>query len=217
MGKAFIKTFVTFFIGLAIGAAGGYFYSKNKYLAIADKEIDSVKKIYEKHFDKKEDKANEHDDSIDAIKTLKEHEIYTKYAKQYGQSSSQDSKRSLPDEIKSSIKTTQKITPETKHSNSSRFRVISPLEFNNSEFDSRTLVYYSDKVLTDTDGNVIHNVDEVIGPEALNTFGRYFDDVVYVEDSENKIDYEILWESKKFAKVKNTMDDPTLVQSEEEE
>ena len=50
MNKTLIGSFVGLLLGAAVGGFAGYFYGKNKYLAIAEKEIDSVKKVYEKHF-----------------------------------------------------------------------------------------------------------------------------------------------------------------------
>ena len=49
MNKTLIGSFVGLLLGAAAGGFAGYFYGKNKYLAIAEKEIDSVKKVYEKH------------------------------------------------------------------------------------------------------------------------------------------------------------------------
>ena len=53
--------------------------------------------------------------------------------------------------------------------------------------------YYADKVLADEDNNVIHVPEEVVGDEALSSFGRYEDDCVYVRDGKKKVDYEILY------------------------
>ena len=43
MNKTLIGSFVGLLLGAAVGGFAGYFYGKNKYLAIAEKEIDSVK------------------------------------------------------------------------------------------------------------------------------------------------------------------------------
>ena len=48
MNKTLIGSFVGLLLGAAAGGFAGYFYGKNKYLTIAEKEIDSVKKVYEK-------------------------------------------------------------------------------------------------------------------------------------------------------------------------
>ena len=48
-------------------------------------------------------------------------------------------------------------------------------------------------MLADEDNNVIHVPEEVIGDEALSSFGRYEDDCVYVRDDKLKVDYEIIY------------------------
>ena len=50
MNRTVLGSFIGLLLGAAAGGVAGYFYSKNKYLAMAEKEIESVKKVYEKHF-----------------------------------------------------------------------------------------------------------------------------------------------------------------------
>ena len=69
--------------------------------------------------------------------------------------------------------------------------------------------------MADDNGNIIHNVNEVVGPEALSTFGRYLDDTVYVKDDTKKIDYEIIWDARKYASVNKFFGDDTLSEDSE--
>ena len=71
--------------------------------------------------------------------------------------------------------------------------VISPNDFGELDgYETISLTYYANGVLTDDQDNIIDNVDEVIGMEALSHFGEYEDDSVFVRNDERKCDYEIL-------------------------
>lgn len=187
-GRNVLLCGVGFLLGGAIGFVSGYFLSKNKYLEIADKEIASVKKVYENHFNKhSEVSSSDPVKKIESEQTVNpDKEQYENYAGMYGGGKTVD-------KPVSTIPTPKKTKPQ-KHTP----HVISPEEYRDSEYPVETLIYYFDKVLADSDGNVIHNVNEVIGPEALSTFGRYEDDAVYVRDDDKRIDYEIIWSNKKF-------------------
>ena len=199
--KNIIISTASFIIGSAAGFALGYFISKNKYLNMAEKEISSVKKVYEKHFmnvNAKNDNDEKSTTASDVTTHTEENEKkkYKNYAAAYNGSESKEVTvtNSIDRNDKPSIPKPKKhVTPY----------VISPDEYRDSPYEAQTLIWYADKILTDDDGNVIHNINEVIGPEALSTFGRYEDDAVYVRDDENKIDYEIIWNPKKFSSTRD--------------
>lgn len=44
MNRTILGSFIGLLLGAAAGGVVGYFYSKSKYLAMAEKEIESVKK-----------------------------------------------------------------------------------------------------------------------------------------------------------------------------
>lgn len=70
--------------------------------------------------------------------------------------------------------------------------VISPEEFGeNDDYECISLTYYNDGVLADECGEVIENVEGVIG-DALKHFGEYEDDAVYVSNNRLRLYYEIL-------------------------
>lgn len=196
--KTFISSSIFFALGLAGGAVIGYFYSKNKYLAMADKEIESVKKVYQKYFETKPSKTDPTPSSQEQpTKSItpdnSANKEYKKYAQVYGGNNPAPkigtvrSTIAEENEKKQPVKTNPDIY------------VITPEEFADSEYKSETLMYYADKVLADEDGNIIKNINEVIGPEALSTFGRYDDNVVYVRNEAHKIDYEIIWDSRRYS------------------
>lgn len=85
--------------------------------------------------------------------------------------------------------------------------VISPDEF--SEFDDYetvSLTYFADSVLTDEDYNLIEDIDNIVGEESLDHFGDYEDDSVFVRNDRLKTDYEILMDERRFADLMNPED-----------
>ena len=57
--------------------------------------------------------------------------------------------------------------------------VISPDEFSeNNEYETESLTYYSDGVLTDEYDNPIEDIERLVGSDALTHFGEYEDDSV---------------------------------------
>lgn len=209
MSRTAVGTVIGLILGGAAGFAAGYFFSKNKFEAKADKEIESVRKMYEKHFldSLNNPPVQEQQDNSLPKKSITppskgdDEDGYNHYAGMY-------KGESLPPEgiepqttIDTGAKKPKKVNKKTTP------YVITPDQFNDSEFRSEALIWYADKVLADTDGNVIHNINEVIGPEALSTFGRYMDDTVYVRDDEKQIDYEIIWDARKFSSLKRIAGD----------
>ena len=88
--------------------------------------------------------------------------------------------------------------------NKEKIYVITPEQFGEySEYGTKTLTYYADNVLTDEIDNPITSEEMaiMIGPDALDHFGEYEDDSVYIRDEMNEMDYEILKSEKKFSEI----------------
>ena len=82
--------------------------------------------------------------------------------------------------------------------------VITPEQFGEyGEYGTKTLTYYADNVLTDEIDNPITSgeMETMIGPDALDHFGEYEDDSVYIRDEMNEMDYEILKSEKMFSEI----------------
>lgn len=81
--------------------------------------------------------------------------------------------------------------------------VISPDEFADlDDYEVETLFYFADGVLTDSDYTPIEDVEGMVGSNALNHFGDYEDDSVFVRNENYKTDYEILSRLDKFYALK---------------
>lgn len=194
--KTFIVGVVTFTIGSVSGFFVGKYISKKKYLDLADREVASIKKSYDEHYGltkakssseetisttsvKKNDKTSLINQDSIKYETLKKDRVkYVEYASRYNTKTEEG----------------EKDKEEPIHT-----YILTPEEFNNSEYDCKTLIWYADGVLADEEYNIVKDINGYIGAEALNSFGTYEDDCVYVRNDLYKIDYEVLLSEKEYS------------------
>lgn len=82
--------------------------------------------------------------------------------------------------------------------------VISPYDFGElDDYSQFELTYYADGVLEDEDEEIVTDVNGLIGPKALYTFGEYEDDAVFVRNDRLKIDIQILKDPRTYAEAKS--------------
>ena len=81
--------------------------------------------------------------------------------------------------------------------------VISPDEYGESELPSESLTYWADGVVTDEADCVMDDddIEETIGSDALNHFGEYEDDSVFVRNETLDKEYEILMDTRRFGDI----------------
>ena len=214
MSKA--STGFAFVAGLTIGAAGAWYYLKDKYAKLAEEEIASVKAAYAKrekptteekagYFPKKRTDrsqncadrllANIKDSEqtleavslVNAAKNMDKGSI-TEYTQRLQEAGYKDYSRTI-DEKPSG-------TPgEVPY-------VISPDEFGELEdYTKISLTYFADGVLADECGEIVDDVEEIIG-DGLDHFGEYEDDSVFVRSDAKRCDYEILKDLRDFSDFK---------------
>ena len=214
MSKA--STGFAFVAGLTIGAAGAWYYLEDKYAKLAEEEIASVKAAYAKrekptteekagHFPKKRtDRTQNCADRlfaniknseptleavslVNAAKNMDKGSI-TEYTQRLQEAGYKDYSRTI-DEKPSG-------TPgEVPY-------VISPDEFGELEdYTKISLTYFADGVLADECGEIVDDVEEIIG-DGLDHFGEYEDDSVFVRSDAKRCDYEILKDLRDFSDFK---------------
>lgn len=85
--------------------------------------------------------------------------------------------------------------------------IISMSEFANAgdEYECLTLNYYDDDVVTDENDEPISRPEQILGEEALVSFGELSDDedVVYVRNEKKKAMYEVVRTNKEYAAPKS--------------
>lgn len=84
--------------------------------------------------------------------------------------------------------------------------VVSAEEFSEEKthYDKITLTYFSeDNTLIDDREEIIPNIDELIGPEAVMNFGNQSDDpnVVYIRNNKRNADFEVVLDERSYTEV----------------
>ena len=172
--KNSIKFMFTFVFGAAIGVVATQKFFKIKYETIAQEEIDSVKEVYSK----KNKIENKRDNTI----SIEEFEECKKIMDNLGYSNT-------------NMKGGSESMNEEKY-----IEVIPPDEYGeNEDYDLISLNYYSDGILTDDLNDPIEDIEKIIGQDALDSFGEWEDDAVYVRNDERKCYYEILKDLSKYS------------------
>ena len=213
-----MKTLQTILIVIAssgISGAAGYFIAKKKYEKKADEEIESVKKAFNEHLNELT-KAGE---KIDIPMTRNGYSKYSKKKLSENKTKKESDREPLPTDpvattnyidysapyrtSSKSVKIEKKFVEGEKGATSNdEPYIISPDDFMASSYESSTLLYYADGVLADSDNNVISSYIGLIGPKALNSFGQYQEDTVFVRNDKLKTDFEIILDTREFSKIR---------------
>lgn len=163
-----------FVVGATLGSAATWYILKDRYKKIADEEIASVKEMYSKKNQTKKEESigTQAKNNLNAVNKIIESNGYKLY--------SNNSKPEIKDE--------QVIEPY----------VISPEEAGENGYEIESFVYWSDGVITNESNYPVDSAEGLIGNDALNHFGEYDDDSVYVRNDETCMDYEILMDTRRF-------------------
>lgn len=189
-----MKNFFTFVAGLVIGSAVTYVVVKDKFEKIAQEEIDSVKEVFGRRVEKEADKKVEKIAEKEVEKIRKEYNEYDNLTKNYTNYSKTEVEEDKDEEVCENDEDGVELFEVERASDSDRPYVIDPWDFGGEEgYDTVTLNYYADGVLTDSDNNVIEDedVDDFVGKDFAEHFGEYEKDCVCVRNDRLKIDYEI--------------------------
>ena len=190
-----LSKILIFASGAAIGSVVTWKIITDRYSQIIEEELESIKnEILEELEEEDESEDDDIQEEVESSETDKT--MYSEIIKKGGYrnySNRTPAKQVAPEEEEKE---------EEEIEDMGRPYVVSPDDFDeHDDYEAVTLVYYSDKVLTDEDDNVIEDVEGMVGEESLNHFGEYEDDSVFVRNDERKTDYEILLDERRFADV----------------
>ena len=174
-----LSSVIIFCGGVFIGGFLTWDFFKTKYEKIADEEIASVKETFE-HREPRPDKNYKVEEALkgnDAYINIIDSNSYRNYSNIEIET---DKKGGTAD---MELKQPYVITPEQYE--------------DNVDYTKVSLTWYSDEVLEDDWGNVL-DPDDVIGSDALKTFGQYEKDSVFVRDDDEQIDYEVLLDTRSY-------------------
>ena len=192
-----MKNLLFFVAGAAIGSVVTWKLIEKKYKDLADEEIESVIETFKNRKPRitKDNVKETVEKVINKYKEPKEivEDIVTteRYSIENEEEIDEDDESNYTIDVDPGIEV---ITPY----------VITPEQFGEyNEYGTKTLTYYADNVLTDEIDNPITSDEMItmIGPDALDHFGEYEDDSVYIRDETNEMDYEILKSEKMFSEI----------------
>lgn len=190
--KSSLSKLVIFAAGAAIGSAVTWKFLDEKYKRISREEIDSVKAYYaDKYGEHKEEESESKRYLEEVAKPFSDglHEGLNNILREQGYVSYSDAPKAI-------------VKPEKKEESTTKPYVIAPEEFGEfGGYETVSLTYYKDKVLTDENDEIIDDVDDIVGLESLSHFGEYEDDSVFVRNDERKCDYEILLDPREYRDV----------------
>lgn len=185
-----LSSVIIFCGGVFIGGFLTWDFFKTKYEKIADEEIASVKETFE-HREPRPDKNYKVEES------LKGNDAYINVspgvAERIVQIIDSNGYRNYSNTAIETDKKGGTADMELKQP-----YVITPEQYeDNVDYTKVSLTWYNDEVLEDDWGNVL-DPDDVIGSDALKTFGQYEKDSVFVRDDDEQIDYEVLLDTRSY-------------------
>lgn len=175
MNRDILSKFMIFAAGIGVGSVVTWKLVKDKYAQIAQEEIESVKEA----FSTRESENDAESESDKNRETTAEDII-----KNEGYASDPSEKE----------EETTMVKPH----------VIAPEEFGECDYETVTLWYFTDGVLTNDRRKILKNADELVGENFADHFGEYEEDpdTVYVRNDKQKIDYEILRDYRAYSEVR---------------
>lgn len=210
------KIFAVFIGGVALGAFASSEYFRRMYSAIAEDEIASVKAEYARLraamlacTDEQVNEAEEEDDSSpeQPLDPEKAADVLAYAASLAANGYAGNVDYSSMSRISPSDRMIQEEIAEVEDQEDipDGPKVISPDEYGELlHYKQISLTYYEDKVLVDELGEPVINIEEIIGPDALNTFGTYEEDAVHVRNDRLRCEYEIIKDPRLYAGVVGT-------------
>lgn len=192
-----MKNLLCFVAGAAIGSVVTWKLIEKKYKDLADEEIESVIETFKNRKPRitKDEVKETVEKVINKFKEPKEtvEDIVTSegYYTEDEEETEEDDESNYTVDVDPGVEV---IVPY----------VITPEQFGEyDEYGTKTLTYYADNVLTDEIDSPITSDEMItmIGPDALDHFGEYEDDSVYIRDETNEMDYEILKSEKMFSEI----------------
>lgn len=192
MSKDSLVKGLIFVAGAAIGSLVTWKVVKTKYEQIAQEEIESVREAFGRNIDEDDTEESTEDESgikgVDLDSPSVAEEIRG-IVKKLGYVTE------LPEEENPTETTEEKEEnkeEEEEEDMDSKPYVISPDEFGDCEYITVSLSYYLDGIVTNEQGKIVTNTDELIGEDFADHFGEYEDDSVFVRNDRLGMDFEIL-------------------------
>lgn len=218
MNRNMLCKIFLFTVGAAIGSAVTWKLVKTKYEQIAQEEIDSVKEEYANLMQSMKDKLkgsvvkNDEEDVEDDDEDYPDdddRELTEKEQAQidYYKLTSKYRSKDAAEENNEEGDNGDEDEEEVPYINGPY--VISADDFNSSPpgYNAQPLDYFADGILADSWG-VQLDIEETIGEDSLDHFGEDQDDILYVRNERNEIDYEVTRDPRTYGEAVRTSTNP---------
>lgn len=200
-----LGTVIAFLAGTAIGGMVAWRIVNERYAKISEEDILSVKEAFRNREQKLTDEIEELKSKLEVTECLEEEE---KVPSTILSTNEHQDKGDINEYVRMVNRTKYAHTsvPQKEDHSIEAPYVISPEEF--GEMDGYTqisLTYFEDDdILSDENGVIIDDPEEIVG-DALNHFGDYEEDSVFVRSDPKRCDYEILKDLRSYAEFRSTL------------
>ena len=193
-----IINLIMFAAGAAIGSAVTWKVVKDRYEKIVQEEIKSVKEVFSGRFSNSNDETSseESDDEMSEEEPISDHRNI-----RWEELEDLDPSELEEEEYQADLIEYENVANAYREggadsmqtSESKEPYVIDPIEFGELDgYSTFELTYYEDGILEDGDYEIVENPEEILGHDALDSFGKYEDDSVYVRNERLHADFQIL-------------------------
>lgn len=185
MNKAAITAVVAFIGGAAVGCCASYIFLNKKFNEDLDEAVDNVKSFYKtKYHDDVDNSSNddisENEPETESVQSVESvNTAITNYSTSVTQFKDEDIFQDSDDTID--------VISEDEYYGAIR-EGIEPTEY----------MYYADHILADECSDVIDNIEDTVGRDALSRFGDENVDSVYVHNKRLDMYIEILRSAKEY-------------------
>lgn len=187
MSRNILSKFAVFAFGAAVGSVVTWKLVEVKYKQIADEEIKSVREVYAKVYGDSPEESEDEDEE--------DQKIFDDLVKDLRYSSEEEKEEEPKKEKKES-------EGEEDEDDMLRPYVVEEEDFDDNGYETESLYYYDDGVLIySISGEVINNIDDLVGQDAIDQLLESGEDYIYVRNDELEIDFEILRDRRNFSEV----------------
>lgn len=196
---------IAFLAGTAIGGAVAWRVASERYAKISEEDILSVKEAFRNREQKLKNEFEELKMSLEE----KEHTVEEEKVPSTILSTNEHQDKGDINEYVRMVNRTKyahtSVPQKEDHSVEAPY-VISPEEFGEMNgYTQISLTYFEDDdILSDENGVIIDDPEEIVG-DALNHFGDYEEDSVFVRSDPKRCDYEILKDLRSYAEFRSTL------------
>lgn len=177
--KGTLSNLLIFTAGAAIGSVVTWKVIEGRYKKLVQEEVDSMDEYYRNKYGVEETEEDE-ENNVDSNTQIDIREYAAKLVKEnytnYSGAPKIEEKSKEVDDVEKPY-------------------VISPEEFGELHgYETVTLYYHADGVLTDDQHEPVEDADDVVGDDFATHFGEYEDDSVFIRNDAKCVDYEILYD-----------------------